>query len=77
MGAGLFGHLGRPIYRSVRVEDEGYTRELAIGAAICLLSVIGAIVYLYLDHHHNASFALIAFGVIWVYGGYDRARLTR
>ncbi|MGF7180362.1 hypothetical protein [Tunturiibacter psychrotolerans] len=77
MGAGLFGHLGRPVKGFRRVEDESYTRLLAFCAAFCLLFLIGGIIFLFTEHHLRASLVLLAFGAVWVYAGYDRARMTK
>ncbi|MBB5329408.1 hypothetical protein [Tunturiibacter gelidoferens] len=77
LGAGLFGHLGIPVKGSKRVVDESYTKLLAFSSAFCLLVLIGGVIFLFMDHHRRASLVLLAFGVIWVYAGYDRARLTK
>ena len=76
-GAGLFGKLGRPAGKAGRVADDRYILLFAIGSAICLLVLIGCIILLYANGHAKMALAMAAFGMLWIFSGYDREKSAR
>jgi hypothetical protein len=75
-GAGLFRGFGRPGSDGGRVEDQIYSLMLTVASVIALLVLIGCIVDLFVSHHHKAALGLVCFGVLWLFSGYDRARIA-